>query len=263
MDRMTGMAVLAGKVEAGACVVASISLGQDGLKWPQGLLSEEELSGLSRFRHEADRRRHAHGRGLARSLLGVLCGQRPAEVPLKVDAQGKPHVEGSQLTFSIAHSGDAVLVACARNGAVGVDVESLERRVKLIELARHFFHVSEVSYIEAIEASRRERFFQIWTAKEAYCKALGLGLGLSLSSFNVEPLGPFEGRVAAESGERRIVWFRPFSGYAAALCCDAAVRPMVLAECRLMGESGSDFEVRAIRTLPESGRADPVTVALA
>lgn len=257
---MAGWTEAVEKVGTGAVVVASLCLRALGDSLPEGGLSEEEAEGLKRFRHGADGRRHAWGRAVARMLLAERCGLVPSQVPLKVDLHGKPYVEGSEEAFNIAHSGEGVLVAMAGSGAVGVDIEAMERRVKAVELARHFFHPGEVAYIEAEATARDARFFQIWTAKEAYCKAVGLGLGLSLRRFCVEPVSPREGRVvaeagplAAEAGPRRILWFRPWAGYLAALCMEESMGPVVSLELCVADRGERRLEVRSVRPLADSG----------
>jgi 4'-phosphopantetheinyl transferase len=75
-----------------------------------------------------------------------------------------------------------VAVAVARDRPVGVDAEDRERRVDWAVVARRFFAPVEVASLDALatEALRRERFFALWTLKEAWLKARGLGLALAL-----------------------------------------------------------------------------------
>lgn len=257
---MAGLAAVLSEVAEEAVVVASLSLREAGERIPLELLSEEEAAGLQRFRHDEDRMRHAWGRAVARLLLAGSGGWSPSRVPLMVDAHGKPYVAGSGVAFSIAHSGQGVLVAYAARGRLGVDIEALDRPVKALALARHFFHPMEAAFIESLAAEQRERFFRIWTAKEAYCKAVGLGLGLSLSRFCVEPFSPREGRVvaeagalAAEAGPRRMLWFRPWAGYLAALCVEESMGPVVCLELCVEGRVERRLEVRSVRPLADSG----------
>ena len=79
---------------------------------------------------------------------------------------GKPHFKNSPLFFSISHSENVVAVAISER-EVGVDVEKLRNVRKGV--ANRFFTGSEAEYA----GSDAERFFEIWTKKEAYAKAKG------------------------------------------------------------------------------------------
>ena len=62
----------------------------------------------------------------------------------------------------------------------------MDRRVNLHDLSKRFFHPDECDEINAQpEDQQRKAFFNCWTRKEAYIKALGKGLYLPLDSFCV------------------------------------------------------------------------------
>ena len=70
------------------------------------------------------------------------------------------------------------------NREVGIDVESVGRRVEMLALSRRFFAVSEHAGLEDLGGEeQRERFFTLWTLKEAWLKARGLGLTIPLDDF--------------------------------------------------------------------------------
>jgi 4'-phosphopantetheinyl transferase len=87
------------------------------------------------------------------------------------------------------------LVVCAVGGveALGVDVEDTERRTEPDAIAHRFFSVSEAEELLALptDAQRRARFFALWTLKESYIKARGMGLAIPLGRFSFS-LGPDE-----------------------------------------------------------------------
>jgi 4'-phosphopantetheinyl transferase len=73
----------------------------------------------------------------------------------------------------------------AREREIGVDVEDIERRGETVAIADRFFSAAAVAALHASpEASRRERFFDYWTLKEAYIKARGMGLAIPLDHFS-------------------------------------------------------------------------------
>ncbi len=78
------------------------------------------------------------------------------------------------------------MVACcvARGHDVGLDIEDLRRKIDVLPLATRFFAATEAADLLAQpEHTRRRRFFEYWTLKEAYVKALGAGLTVPLNQF--------------------------------------------------------------------------------
>lgn len=222
-------------------LVARVVLDGAGGDLPVWLLSDKERAGLSRMRHEPGRVRHILGRCLVRSVLAQVYACEPSAVAIDVDDKGRPHCEADRVTFSITHSGDCVLAAFSHGGRIGLDVECTSRVVKALSLARHFFHPEEVAYIESGGDSMEERFFRIWTAKEAYCKAIGLGLGLSLSSFRVESLSVERGLVDAEAPPHAVRWFVPAVEYLACLCTASATAAGHFCEVRFDSDGVLDL----------------------
>lgn len=170
-------------------------------------LSEEEEERADRFYFERDRQRFAAGRAILRMLLGHYLGMAADAVGFEYGPQGKPALaEGCgdrSLSFNLSHSHDLALFAFARRRAVGVDVERVRPLSDAAAIARRFFSSREVAALQAARAARQETvFFEIWTRKEAYIKALGEGLSRPLGGFSVAlgkeraPLGHVEGDAA-------------------------------------------------------------------
>jgi len=98
---------------------------------------------------------------------------------------GKPFVPGHEVRFNLSHSGALTVCAFARGREVGIDVERENRKVEPLKLAQRFFAPDEA---EAVRNGGREVFFRLWTRKEAYLKALGLGIGgIGLTTFSALP----------------------------------------------------------------------------
>jgi len=113
------------------------------------------------------------------------------EIIFEKDKNGKPFLKGVEnFYFNISHS-DRYVVCAVSDEPVGVDVEKI-RPVKL-RLADRFFTEQERRYVYNAEneASQYQRFFEIWTRKEAFVKMDGRGLRIPLDSFDV--LTPEEG----------------------------------------------------------------------
>ncbi|GLQ88444.1 4'-phosphopantetheinyl transferase family protein [Dyella flagellata] len=131
-----------------------------------------------------------------RALLGIYLGLPAEAVALVEGEHGKPQLAepwDRWLQFNWSHSGEAALVAIARDCSPGVDIERLRPRPRAMQLAERFFHPEETAALAKLDESRREQaFLQLWTAKEAVLKALGRGIafGLQRLQLTVAPATP-------------------------------------------------------------------------
>ena len=183
------------------------------------VLNAEELERVGRFKHDLSRRHALAGRGVLRSLLGVYLGVPPRDVALRPGPNGKPEANG--ISCNVAHSGDVVLIALARSGLLGVDVERINEATPVLEIADRFFAPAEVARINAEPTGETQRaaFFSLWTRKEAILKADGRGLTVELPSFAAEDLTTVPDAAGVERAFR--VRSLPIEeGYAAALATD-------------------------------------------
>ena len=74
--------------------------------------------------------------------------------------------------------------------AVGVDVEHEGRIVAALDLARRFFTPREAAELSSLPPEQqRTAFLRLWTLKEAFLKALGVGLAKSLDGFSFSAHG--------------------------------------------------------------------------
>lgn len=153
-------------------------------------LSSDERARAERFRFEKDRTRFVVARGALRSILSRYVGLHPARLSFAYGAQGKPELAGltthSTLRFNLSHAGAAALCAVTEGREIGVDVEFIREDFASMEIAERFFSPREVAALQELPQQARTRaFFNCWTRKEAYIKALGEGLSCPLDSFAV------------------------------------------------------------------------------
>jgi 4'-phosphopantetheinyl transferase len=154
----------------------------------RSLLSEDEISRMQRFHFEKDRQNFIFCRSMLRILLASYLGSSPAELRFAYSAHGKPSLATSSdgLEFNLSHSNGNLLAAIALDRKVGVDIECLNRDLNVLEISRRFFSATEKHAIEILpEDLQHEAFFSCWTRKEAFVKARGEGLSLSLDCFDV------------------------------------------------------------------------------
>jgi 4'-phosphopantetheinyl transferase len=153
------------------------------------LLAADERERAGRFHFVRDRRRFVVVRGRLRMLLGEYLSTPPADVRLATTALGKPYLAvepKSGLRFNLTHSDDESMLAVASGREIGVDVERERCDVEVGDLARRLFAPAEVAALDSLpEEERRPAFYRCWTRKEAYVKALGLGMQVPLNGFAV------------------------------------------------------------------------------
>ena len=166
----------------------------------RGLLSEEERERCDRFRFAGDRRERLIARAHVRTVLSRYAAMAPAEWRFDSGAAGKPRIvnpaPGQPLHFNLSHTRGLVASIVSRIPESGIDVENTAREADYSGVAERVFSASELRALSRLAGSEyRCRFFQLWTLKEAYSKALGVGLGFEFRKLSFD-LG--EGRIAAK-----------------------------------------------------------------
>jgi 4'-phosphopantetheinyl transferase len=160
------------------------------------LLSDEERQRASRFAFDRDRNRFVIARARLRQLLAMRLGMRPQSVALKYGAHGKPalaqNCADSNLRFNVSHSEDMAVYAFAFGRDVGIDVEAVRALDDAGSIAARFFSRRENEAFQALALRDKPLgFFNCWTRKEAFIKAIGDGLSHPLDRFDVS-LAPGE-----------------------------------------------------------------------
>jgi len=161
-----------------------------------GLLSDDERDRANKFHFTRDRANFTVAHGVLRIILGLYLGLPPTRLRFTHNPYGKPSLDegvvGESLFFNLSHAGDIALYAVALGREVGVDVERVRDDIECGGIADRFFSPREVATLRALPPESQTRaFFDCWTRKEAYIKARGEGLSISLDSFDVS-LSPGE-----------------------------------------------------------------------
>lgn len=151
-------------------------------RWQELLpvLPPERQAAVQRRRSDADRARAA-GAGWLLQYALTQAGIAPEDQILNKTELGKPFLPAHpEVHFNLSHSGHWAVCAVSCD-PVGVDVE--QPRCTM-EIARRFFRPQELEGLDALP-DLQDRLNRLWTAKEAFIKALGGGLTVPLNSFTV------------------------------------------------------------------------------
>ncbi|MGO8792949.1 MAG: 4'-phosphopantetheinyl transferase family protein [Terriglobia bacterium] len=165
-------------------------LGNAAVQLADRHLSGEERSRRDRLHFEADRRDFTIAHDLLRRALSKYKEIPPADWRFATNDYGKPLIAGfdpqmGALSFSLSHTRGCVACAIAPNAPVGVDVEQTDRLLCGNELADRFFSEDEAAWLRQCSVEiYGTRFAELWTLKEAYLKALGVGLSGPLDSIS-------------------------------------------------------------------------------
>jgi len=150
------------------------------------LLSEGELTRCQSLRFERDRREYLATHALARTALSHYCATAPEAWRFSHNQVGKPALDSDcGLHFNLANSSGLVVCLISDGAEVGVDVEAYTHQEQIAELAPHVFSPLELAQLDALSgAERLDRGLSLWTLKESYIKARGMGLSLPLKMFS-------------------------------------------------------------------------------
>jgi len=174
----------------------------------RALLSPGERARADRFVYDHHRRRYTVAQAHLRRVLGDLTGDHPANIRFMFGEHGKPFLAEGPV-FNQSHSSERVMIGVAAEGRLGIDIEK-RRTVRLMsEIASKNFTSEESEFFHRTPGADRQRvFFQLWTCKEAFLKALGVGLTAPLRSFSLDPSrNPRSALVHASAhGERPSDW---------------------------------------------------------
>lgn len=159
-------------------------------------LDAEECGRADRFRFDRDRITFVVAHALVRHTLSRVEPRALDAWRFRATEAGRPELDRGEPSwrFNLSHTEGLVACAVTRTLDVGVDVEFRPRRVEISRVAPGVLTADERADLDRrTAAERRRRFFEYWTLKEAYLKAVGLGFGLSprkLDFLPDRPAGP-------------------------------------------------------------------------
>ena len=152
------------------------------------LLNAEERQQQQRYIPPAKRHEYLVTRVLVRRVLGEALGKAPESLQFVCNEWGRPAVlldsSAAPLHFNLSHTDGLVVCLVSTAHEVGVDTELFSRAPRLLALAPNVFAAKELDDLAALPAdAQAQRAVLLWTLKESYIKARGMGLSLPLDGF--------------------------------------------------------------------------------
>lgn len=153
------------------------------------LLTADERQRLDRFAFADLKHEFLLTRALCRVALSSYTDRHPGAWVFASNAYGRPTLApddpGAHLSFNLSNARGLVACAVTIGRPVGIDAEDLARNHEGEKIAGRFFSRDETRALRmAPAAERHDLFIRLWTLKEAYVKAKGLGMTLPLDSFS-------------------------------------------------------------------------------
>lgn len=158
----------------------------------RSILSAEENARQQRFHSTKDRHSYLVSHALVRKVLSMYCDVTPEQWLFTFNQHGKPEISPEILAaldcppikFNLSHTAGLSACVVSLNDECGVDVENIQRKNKLLSIAGRMFAEPELETMRDIsDDEMRNKFFDYWTLREAYVKALGSGLSGSSKQF--------------------------------------------------------------------------------
>lgn len=187
------------------------------------LLNQQELERAAKFVVPGIGDRFIMARGWLRQLLAKYLQVDARDLIFQQNKYGKLYLESSPLQFNLSHSHDLGLFVFALDMPVGVDVEFIRKGYEFRDIAQKFFSKEEAAALFALAPEIQEQaFFNCWSRKEAFIKALGVGLFRALDSFSVEVSSNKWGKLRLTDKNWALEAFDPAGSYAGAVVIGAS-----------------------------------------
>lgn len=152
----------------------------------RALLTPEEVEKHRGFLFEKHRHEYLVTRALARGVLARHVGVAPRALEFVRNEYGRPELVPRAVHFNLSNSTRFVVCAVSANREVGIDTEPLDRGDRILDVAESFFSARERRGLAALAMpDRLRRAVSLWTLKEAYMKARGMGMSIPALDFEL------------------------------------------------------------------------------
>lgn len=151
------------------------------------ILSSEEQEKAKKFHFPIDQKKYMISHGMMRQLISSYISCHPGEIRYHVNAFGKPELitPSNTIHFNLSHSEKLGALAISTS-PIGTDIEHIKSLEDYVALTRHFLSAQESKYFERLSnAEQHLAFYRAWTRKEAYIKAIGMGLSYPVEQVTI------------------------------------------------------------------------------
>jgi 4'-phosphopantetheinyl transferase len=154
----------------------------------KALLSAEEIERSLRLKIKEKQEQFVCSRAILRTILGSYLDKNPANLQIQPTPDGKPYLKKSEICFNLSHSGNILLYGFSHKSLIGIDIQQIYPITNIETIIKNYFSETERKYLESQPVDQlMNHFFSIWTAKEAYLKAIGKGFQESPSKISTIP----------------------------------------------------------------------------
>ena len=157
------------------------SITPNGLIRAKKNLNDEDIQKANKFIFQEDRERCMIVYATVKIVLGTILAIETSQLSFVRNSFGKPFLQGHLIHFNWSHSGRYALLGVHPTHPIGVDIEKIRQSIFLDD----FLHPLEREWVDQLPESRSDKFCQLWAAKEAYVKALGIGLSQAIPRLEV------------------------------------------------------------------------------
>jgi 4'-phosphopantetheinyl transferase len=150
------------------------------------LLTPQEQERWQRYKFGQHQRESLATQVLVRLALSHRRANAPESWRFKENEHGKPFLDPDcGVQFNLSNSVDLVVCIVSEGAELGIDVESLARSHQIMNVAERVFSKAERAQLDELDgAAKLNRALSLWTLKEAYIKARGMGLALPLEKIS-------------------------------------------------------------------------------
>ena len=152
-------------------------------KW-FSLMTEEKQERVSRYKDIERRKCSVAGEMLVKNYIEEVTSTAPEGIEILIGDNGKPHIKNCEIHFNISHCEDVVVCAFS-DEEIGIDIEKI--RPISLNIIKRFYSEKEQKYVLGHSPTQKdfqkcedeeilERFYRIYTLKEAICKKSGIGI---------------------------------------------------------------------------------------
>lgn len=171
------------------------SITNDEYTYYYSLMDFKKQKRVTTYKNNKDKKRTLAGEMLARQMISTYCNVAPEEISFEYGLYGKPNAKYLDVEFNISHS-DEMAVCAISDNPIGIDVEMirpigtniLRKLCTDVDLEYIFGNGTITNNLPSdFDEQQLHRFYEVWTAKEAYFKCVGIGIK-NLKSISMDEL---------------------------------------------------------------------------